>query len=201
MRFSLDYFEFSFPQTEIPSWSDKVERWYQLDAFAFGAVQALERNSSISFDELFLASPAASTETDFHYVRSGTFSPQKFVHTLPNVRSSAALQFLGWEGPVFCIQNGPKTLETGIKELMLSVNSGGKPLLMSLFKLDSNFYAKEKSRYGALVLAADALGDWQHFDKDSLQQIDDEDRIRQLFSQRNKLEYSSGYFANGQSSS
>jgi len=135
-------FEFTFPATEPPSWASQVERWYQLDAFAFGLPQAagywglpqlIDRSASHSASvstpdmgtvswpsHLILASPEGSNRTDADFARSfmktGIGSPSKFVHTLPNSRSAALLQVLSWYGPLICIQNDPSSFVDALEE-------------------------------------------------------------------------------------
>ncbi|MBI3556414.1 MAG: hypothetical protein HY074_09145 [Deltaproteobacteria bacterium] len=110
---------FSFPAQNEPVWAAKVDRWYQLDACAYGLSQAwwqLKESLGPRPAFLILASPGASNETDLAFARSGAISPSKFVHTLPNVRASALCQVMDWAGPMLCLQNGSRTLLGGIRE-------------------------------------------------------------------------------------
>lgn len=110
---------FDFPATVEPAWAAKVDRWYQLDAFAYGLSQAwwqLQTELSARPSFILLASPGASNETDWNFARGGATSPSKFVHTLPNVRASALCQVMDWAGPMLCLQNDPETLESAIAE-------------------------------------------------------------------------------------
>jgi hypothetical protein len=110
---------FEYPAKAEPKWASTVERWYQLDAAAFGLVEVfsqlkseLERPPTF----LILASPGSSSETDFQFVQSGAASPSKFVHTLPSVRAAPLLQVMKWQGPVLCVQNDPVTWLSGIAD-------------------------------------------------------------------------------------
>ena len=112
--------EFAFPARAEPAWSPKVDRWYQLDAYAYGLAEAYEQwKGSLGGEKpsmIVLASPGASNETDRQFAQSGGTSPAKFVHTLPNVRSSSLCQVMGWAGPVLCLQRDPETLNHALTE-------------------------------------------------------------------------------------
>lgn len=122
---SLTYlsFDYHFPAKEPPAWASRVERWYQLDAAAFGLPHAFHHWHSSGLIEgppefLILASPDGSNQTDYDFAlalkASGAPSPSKFVHTLPNSRSSALLQVMNHGGPMICVQNDPATLISGL---------------------------------------------------------------------------------------
>ncbi len=88
--------------TSPPEWASLVERWYQLDAPSYLLCQSYwESKSKLTAppDLILLNSPQTSFVTDRAFCQ--TLSPSKFVHTLPNVRSSALLQLLEWRGPLF----------------------------------------------------------------------------------------------------
>jgi hypothetical protein len=116
----LKYFHhpYSFPRSSPPSWAEKVDRWHQLDAYSFGLIDAYahlqDRLEAPEF--ILLASPSASNDADQAFVLSKAKSPAKMVHTLPNVRSSSLVKFMGWGGPVLCLQKDPQTLLTAIVE-------------------------------------------------------------------------------------
>jgi 3-oxoacyl-(acyl-carrier-protein) synthase len=112
-----DAIPFEFPVKNAPEWSKKVERWYQLDAPAFGMAEAAfsYRNDPLP-DVIYVASPGGSNATDFEFASGGAKSPALFVHSLPNVRSSAFCQVLGWHGPLFCIQSDPDSFAKAIQE-------------------------------------------------------------------------------------
>ncbi len=110
---------FEFPALSEPDWAAKVDRWYQLDAYAYGLSQAwwqLRGQLGERPALLILASPGASNETDWNFARTGATSPSKFVHTLPNVRASALCQVMDWSGPMLCVQQDPQTVVSGIRE-------------------------------------------------------------------------------------
>ena len=103
--------EFAFPPVSEPSWHALVDRWYQLDAPAYGLCEAVMhwKGEWKVPDRMIFASPGASNVSDLDFVRSGTTSPAKFVHTLPNVRASALAQVMEWNGPTVCLQRDPMT--------------------------------------------------------------------------------------------
>lgn len=120
-------FQFTFPSVETPSWAAKVDRWYQLDAYAFGITQAyavLRSELKTRPDFIFLASPGSSNETDHLFTSTGAASPSKFVHTLPNSRSASLLQVMEWTGPLLCLQSDPNTKEAAIEEARQFVKGG-----------------------------------------------------------------------------
>lgn len=116
----LKYFRhpYSFPRSSPPPWAEKVDRWHQLDAYSFGMIDAYTRfqESLERPDLILLASPSASNDADRQFVLSKAKSPVKMVHTLPNVRSSSLVNFMGWGGPVLCLQKDPQTLLTALVE-------------------------------------------------------------------------------------
>lgn len=114
-------FSYSFPAPSEPAWSAKVERWYQLDAAAYGLVQSYEEMKDRlgpAPDLIVLASPRASNTTDRSFALTGASSPSKFVHTLSNVRGAPLLQVMEWGGPVLCVQDDPRTILNGIDQAL-----------------------------------------------------------------------------------
>jgi hypothetical protein len=112
-------FDFIHPAPVEPLWKNKVDRWYQLDASAYGLAEFYQQYASelgTHPDLIVLASPAASNLTDRQFVSLGAQSPAKFVHTLPNIRISPLCQVMAWNGPVLCLQNGKNTLESALTE-------------------------------------------------------------------------------------
>lgn len=103
---------FSHPSTETPPWASLVDRWYQLDPYGFGVADAyfVHRSELVLPSTILLGGPAGSNETDLQFVRGGTSSPSKFVHTLPSARASALCQVMRWTGPTVCVQKDPQTL-------------------------------------------------------------------------------------------
>lgn len=116
MRFRFVAAESAYPATTTPAWAAKVERWYQLDEPAFRLCDLRAHLPSTTPDVLLLASPGGCNATDRAFVNTGAASASKFVHTLPNIRSSPLLQVLGWTGPVLCFQSDPFTLATAIAQ-------------------------------------------------------------------------------------
>lgn len=114
---SFDFLEFAFPNTELPVWHSQVERWYQMDAASYGLCELWSKSKDQAPPGLiFLASPGGCNEMDLQFVKSGAASPAKFVYTLPSTRSSALLQLMNWQGPLFCVQNDPVTVTSALSE-------------------------------------------------------------------------------------
>jgi hypothetical protein len=111
--------DFSFPPAREPEWAPLVERWYQLDAAAYGVTEVYWRHRDRLQKPpswILLCSPGASNATDRAFAHAAQPSPAKFVHTLPNIRSAALLQAMKWAGPVLCVQNDPNSILTGLRE-------------------------------------------------------------------------------------
>ena len=109
----------TYPPKEPPVWAPQVERWYQLDPYAYLLPEAFsqwEKEVESRPDVQFLASGGASNVTDQAFVMSRATSPTKFVHTLPNIRSSSLLAVMRWEGPVFSLHRDPHTLAAAFRE-------------------------------------------------------------------------------------
>ena len=114
---AADKHSFRFPAKVAPEWAPRVERWYQLDPYAFGMADAAYAwGEDGRPDIVFLASPAGSNATDAEFANAGARSPSLFVHSLPNVRSSAFCQVLGWRGPLYCLQSDPATFADATEE-------------------------------------------------------------------------------------
>lgn len=119
MYISLFEHFYRFPARQAPAWGAKVDRWYQLDAYAFGLCDGYDRikmRLGKPADFVLLASPEASNRSDHVFAITGAISPSKFVHTLANVRSAPLFQVASWSGPSICIQNDPETEVTGLCE-------------------------------------------------------------------------------------
>ena len=115
----FERFPISFPAVTKPVWSGKVDRWYQLDAAAYGLAQACFQWCQMGSEQpsfMVLASRGASNEADRAFVESGADSPAKSVHTLPSVRSSTVCQVMDWHGPMLCLQENPSTLCVALVE-------------------------------------------------------------------------------------
>ncbi len=134
-------FKYDYPTKTQPEWAPQVERWYQLDAAAYGLTELYWRHRAELRplpDQIFLASPGASNLTDWQFA-SGPPSPSKFVHTLPNIRSAPLLQVMKWSGRVFCIQKDPSTIVAAIHE---ASHVGGRSWVVSAFgSADAGFEA------------------------------------------------------------
>lgn len=144
--FSCFQYRFEYPASTEPQWKNLVERWYQLDSYSYGLVQGYwENRESLGPhpDFLVLASPGASNKTDWEFAQGGSCSPQKFVHTLPNIRSSPLFQVMKWSGPMLCVNSGSQTITHGIREGICLLNSGFKTvwvLSLSLAEEGANAY-------------------------------------------------------------
>jgi hypothetical protein len=96
--FTFNFMNLNFPE---PGWKSKVERWYQIDPPSFALCESYWQNQDFLKDApdlILLNSPQASFKTDQNFCK--TLSPSKFVHTLPNVRTSALFQLIPWRGPM-----------------------------------------------------------------------------------------------------
>ena len=96
--FTFNFMNQNFPE---PGWKTKVERWYQIDPPSFALCESYWQNQDFLAnppDMILLNSPQASFKTDQMFCK--TLSPSKFVHTRPNVRTSALFQLMPWRGPM-----------------------------------------------------------------------------------------------------
>jgi 3-oxoacyl-(acyl-carrier-protein) synthase len=122
-----DTHAYRFPVSVAPGWAPRVERWYQLDASAFGMADAAQAwRGDPPPDVVFLASPGGSNVTDAEFAAAGARSPALFVHSLPNVRGSAFCQVFDWQGPIFCLQNDPDTFADATEEARRFTRHSGK---------------------------------------------------------------------------
>ncbi len=127
MKLAYHHCELSFPPREPPSWAAKVERWYQLDPFAYFLPEAFARFALASRpDSMLLACAGASNLTDHAFAAGGAVSPTKFVHTLPNIRCSSLLSVMGWSGPVFSLHRDPFTLAAAFAEALVRAQAGAE---------------------------------------------------------------------------
>ena len=141
MRLRHFSFAYDYPATAEPAWAPQVERWYQLDAAAFGLTELYWRereNLSSRPAAMFLASPGGSNFTDRQFAAGATPSPTKFVHTLPNIRSAALLQVMGWSGRVLCLQKDPETVLAALSE---AVRGRRNAWVVSAFPVQGRFEA------------------------------------------------------------
>ncbi len=114
-------FLYDFPSVTEPEWAPRVERWYQLDALAYGLVESWWHWRDLGTPSLIVAaSPGASNESDRRFLAAAP-SAVRFVHTLPSVRVAPLCQVMQWTGPVVCIQDGDRTLATAVEEAALLV--------------------------------------------------------------------------------
>jgi hypothetical protein len=117
---SYQALEFSFPVPIEPLWSKQVERWYQMDAPSYGLCQLWTEFPTTERPEaLVLASPGGCNSADRQFVVQQATSPAKFVYTLPNIRASALLQLMNWQGPMLCVQDGTQTVVSALREACL----------------------------------------------------------------------------------
>lgn len=187
MNYSCFIQKLEFPQKEIPPWSANVERWYQLDAYAFGLCEAFTQFSVKDFTHMVLSSPDVSNETDYHFAHAASPSPQKFVHTLPNVRASVALQALGKKAQLMCLQNAPLSLSSGLEEFDHQCLEGKSSLFASIFPLSYDYSLQSPKSYGVFILTRDKNGDWAWTkESNSNAMLVDCDFQAELFSDSNK---------------
>ena len=116
--FTFNFMNQNFPE---PGWKGQVERWYQIDPPSFALCESYWQNQdflNLEPDLILLNSPQASFKTDQLFCK--TLSPSKFVHTLPNVRTSALFQLIPWRGPMLSfVGDFSETLKLG-QELLAS---------------------------------------------------------------------------------
>ena len=187
MSFTCLIKSLEFPQKNIPEWSTKVERWYQLDAYAFGLCEAFFHLPNKDFNSLILASPEASNETDFHFSHHSIASPQKFVHTLPNVRASVGLQAIGKKSPLICMQNSPYSMSSALKEFDSQMEEGKIPLLASVFPFINDYSLQSPKTYGVFLLTRDKKGDWNWSrNSEAKEELRDRDLQTVLFEKSNR---------------
>jgi len=158
---------FTFPSTEAPPWSAVVDRWYQLDPFAYGLADGAHRwRSQVTPPEMvFLASERASNETDSRFVQGGASSPAKFVHTLPNIRVSSLCLVMEWRGPVLCLQKDPQTVAFALSEAATfpgrSWVTGARHLAGDTYQAYLFELAPEGSAEGTFPALADDAALWR----------------------------------------
>ncbi len=154
MKLHLYQFNYSFPFQSDPEWSSKVDRWYQLDAEAYGLTELVWRIEEKP-DLIFLASQEASNSSDRLFIESEMTSAVKFAHTLPNVRCSPFLQAKQWTMPVLCTQFGPKTFSSAVENAFGFLGSPYRRILILNVcrSLPSN--ESGTSRYSAYALQID----------------------------------------------
>ncbi|MGE0631825.1 MAG: hypothetical protein AB7O96_05430 [Pseudobdellovibrionaceae bacterium] len=115
-------------RTAEPAWSQKVERWYQLDETAYGFCEALHQWEYLKDlkkpDVILLALEGASNLADVDFVQTGASSPAKFVYTLPNICVSVIFQMLGTSGKVYCLNQGATTYKFAKTEAEYFAKSG-----------------------------------------------------------------------------
>ena len=119
-----------------PTWSHRLERWFQLDSEGIAICKALEewiKGSEVNKapDLIIQSSFSGSHLADFNFTRSGADSPTKFVYTLPNVIIGVMAQFLNWQGPSFNF-TGEKSWDTSeqFAELWLNSSQTNKSVLI-----------------------------------------------------------------------
>lgn len=112
-------FSIQVDRRQAPPWSEKVDRWYQLDHPSFVFCQAyweleiVEKNCT---DFLIIASDYASNQSDLNFVLDAPpFKPMYFVHTLPSIRAAPLLQLMQKELPVICISQEYQSLEKALR--------------------------------------------------------------------------------------
>jgi hypothetical protein len=120
----------AYPATDPPFWAPLVERWYQLDPFAYRLPEAFARfNVAARPSRILLACAGASNFTDHAFATGGAASPTKFAHTLPNIRASALLSVMRWDGPVLSLHRNPTTLACSFREAFEGKGGGSRARL------------------------------------------------------------------------
>ena len=159
LQFHKKSFQIKNPM-DIPSWAEKVPRWYQLDGFAL-ALTDLMAEKKLDFDHMILISPKASNYTDLDFIQTGAHKAQKFVHTLPNIRASMALQALEKVCPFICII-GSST--EGLEEFQALRKDGKRPLLACVEGPNLDASAEKLQTYTAWILAPDGPDRWKEIE-------------------------------------
>ncbi|MEM7645904.1 MAG: hypothetical protein AAF203_03240, partial [Pseudomonadota bacterium] len=129
------------------------------DGAAF-ALSSLFWQSKASFDFLILASQNASNETDQDFAQTGASRPQKFVHTLPNVRASMALQAIEKVSEFLCLDNGEQTLSSAFEELLFRSQEGYKPALAWVESRACDELSQKLQSHRAVLISLSQRGDW-----------------------------------------
>ncbi len=148
------------PPMAEPDWSSKVSRWYQLDGEAFALTESLFQNP-VDFDHLVLASPMASNSTDRSFVQTGASRAQKFVHTIPNIRASMALQALERVSRFTCLQKGTQTIPSAIEEFYHLANEGERPALALVEALPIDEDPQKRQFYQIKIVTPAENGHWE----------------------------------------
>jgi len=147
-------FDFAFPASSAPQWNTRVERWYQLDAYAYGLTEFYQTHASQLGAHpalIILDSPGASNETDFQF--TARCSPAKFIHTLPNIRVSPLCQVMNWTGPVLCLQKGSHTEQAALEECHRLLQQKRSPIwLLSVNRLTNHGTLSSAFRVRCTVL-------------------------------------------------
>jgi hypothetical protein len=155
-------------KTVEPSWASKIKRWSQLDDASFVLAQA----SSDCFDflrwdyeQLIVVSTQGSGKTDRQFITDKKISPSHFVHTLPNVRTIVFSLITGWEGEMYCLSLGKKSLVNFLKEVP-AVHAQSRTLVISLNKVgdyhECDFYKIAPDLANPVAVTPDHLDDF-HF--------------------------------------
>lgn len=125
MKLAYHHAKVAYPAKEPPSWAPLVERWYQLDPYAYLLPEAFTRfGLGPRPASMLLASAGASSLTDHAFAAGGAVGPTKFVHTLPNIRASSLLSVMRWGGPVISLHRDPFTLAFAFREAIERAGDG-----------------------------------------------------------------------------
>ena len=132
----------SFPMQTLPAGIEKVGHYNQLDPASLALAQLWSKHGAELSppDAILLASPHASNESDFAFVKSGFQSPQKFVHTLPNVRITPFCQLMCWQGPVLCVQKDPYTFSSALQETLTFLGEWNRIWVMGCLKISESVH-------------------------------------------------------------
>jgi hypothetical protein len=117
-------------RTRTPDWSQKIERWYQLDELSYSFCEAIHHWNHLKDyprpDLIVFGLEGASNIADFDFKNTMPPSPSKFVYTLPNICASIIFQMIQYTGQVFFLHQGKNTLEFAQQEARALAASGKK---------------------------------------------------------------------------
>lgn len=172
------------PGQNPPDWAEKVPRWYQLDEPAYFLTELFQATNPEP-ENLVLSSPMSSNQTDIRFVLGGCESAQKFVHTLPNIRASMALQSLNQFCGFTCL---PGDMIAGLEEFYFLSQEGQKASWASVHPLVDDSSLQKWTSYQGILISSDENGAWEMTETKPGQRVNDQQFQKQLKIQSNLYE-------------